>query len=204
MLTFERAAELSNFGALLAFMGVNAASFTRTMCASVRGRWATFFRHSRVHHLPAVVAEPEPSRQDRRHDLDAARHCLRRLSYAWLSFGTGFFRCAGRRCEWCGTGQRINCGTIIRRLWAIILRLVQRFQHSKREEFIALEKEFAQLEHRGILPRGERLMPILGRDPGNTIIWQRRFENLAEAEAALKLFEQSRTHPTRPATEALL
>jgi hypothetical protein len=28
-LTFERAAELLNFGALLAFMGVNAASFTR-------------------------------------------------------------------------------------------------------------------------------------------------------------------------------
>jgi len=48
---------------------------------------------------------------------------------------------------------------------AIILRLVQRFQHSKREEFIALEKEFAQLEHRGILPRGERLMPISGREP---------------------------------------
>ena len=29
VLTFERAAELLNFGALLAFMGVNAASFTR-------------------------------------------------------------------------------------------------------------------------------------------------------------------------------
>ena len=29
MLSFERAAELLNFGALLAFMGVNAASFTR-------------------------------------------------------------------------------------------------------------------------------------------------------------------------------
>ena len=77
---------------------------------------------------------------------------------------------------------------------AIILRLVQRFQHSKREEFIALEKEFAQLEHRGILPRGERLMPIAGRDPGNTIVWQRRFENLTEAEAALKLFETNPEH----------
>ncbi len=77
---------------------------------------------------------------------------------------------------------------------AIILRLVQRFQHSKREEFIALEKEFAQLEHRGILPRGERLMPISGREPGNTIVWQRRFESLAEAEAALKLFETNPEH----------
>jgi hypothetical protein len=77
---------------------------------------------------------------------------------------------------------------------AIILRLVQRFQHSKKEEFIALEKEFAQLEHRGILPRGERLMPISGRDPGNTIVWQRRFESLAEAEAALELFETNPEH----------
>jgi hypothetical protein len=71
---------------------------------------------------------------------------------------------------------------------------VQRFQHSKREEFIALEKEFAQLEHRGILPRGERLIPIAGREPGNTIVWQRRFESLAEAEAALKLFETNPEH----------
>jgi hypothetical protein len=71
---------------------------------------------------------------------------------------------------------------------------VQRFQHSKREEFIALEKEFAQLEHRGILPRGERLIPIAGREPGNTIVWQRRFESVAEAEAALKLFETNPEH----------
>jgi hypothetical protein len=77
---------------------------------------------------------------------------------------------------------------------AIILRLVQQFQHSKKEEFIALEKEFAQLEHRGILPRGERLIPISSRDPANTIIWQRRFESLAEAEAALKLFESNPEH----------
>lgn len=77
---------------------------------------------------------------------------------------------------------------------AIILRLVQRFRHSKKDEFMTLEKEFAQLEHRGILPRGERLMPISGRDPGNTIIWQRRFESLAEAEKALKLFETNAEH----------
>ncbi|HMK23778.1 MAG TPA: hypothetical protein VK466_15710, partial [Terriglobales bacterium] len=77
---------------------------------------------------------------------------------------------------------------------AIILRLVQRFQHAKKEEFIALEKEFAQLEHRGILPSGERLMPISGREPGNTIVWQRRFESLSEAEAALRLFATNQEH----------
>ncbi|HXJ88711.1 MAG TPA: hypothetical protein VMS18_17955 [Candidatus Binatia bacterium] len=77
---------------------------------------------------------------------------------------------------------------------AIILRLVQQFQHSRTDEFMALEKEFSQLEHRGILPRGERLIPISGRGPRNTVIWQRRFESLADAEAALKLFDTNPEH----------
>lgn len=77
---------------------------------------------------------------------------------------------------------------------AIILRLVQQYQHSKKQEFMALEKQFAELEHRGVLPRGERLIPISSRDPGNTVIWQARFDNLCAAEAALKLFETNPEH----------
>jgi len=77
---------------------------------------------------------------------------------------------------------------------AVILRMVQQFQHSRTDEFMALEKEFSQLEHRGILPRGERLIPISGREPRNTVIWQRRFESLADAEAALKLFDTNPEH----------
>ena len=76
----------------------------------------------------------------------------------------------------------------------IVLRLVQKFQHSKKQEFMELEKQFAELEHRGILPRGERLIPISSRDPGNTVIWQARFENFAAVEAALKLFETNPQH----------
>jgi putrescine importer len=41
-LTFERAAELLNFGALLAFMGVNAASFTRYFLRESQKRWSNF------------------------------------------------------------------------------------------------------------------------------------------------------------------
>ena len=77
---------------------------------------------------------------------------------------------------------------------AIVLRLVQQFQHSKKQEFMELERQFAELEHRGILPRGERLIPISSRDPGNTVIWQARFENFAAVEAALKLFETNPQH----------
>ncbi len=77
---------------------------------------------------------------------------------------------------------------------AIILRMVQQFEPSKKQEFHVLERKFAELEHRGILPRGERLAPISGRDPGNTIIWQGRFDSLCAAEAALKLIENSPEH----------
>jgi amino acid transporter len=41
-LTFERAAELLNFGALLAFMGVNAASFTRYFWRERKRGWSNF------------------------------------------------------------------------------------------------------------------------------------------------------------------
>jgi hypothetical protein len=77
---------------------------------------------------------------------------------------------------------------------AVIMRLVQQFEHSNRDEFIRLEREFAALEHRGILPRGERLMPISSRDPGNTLIWQASFKDLYAAQAALKLFETNPEH----------
>lgn len=77
---------------------------------------------------------------------------------------------------------------------AVMIRIVQQFHPAMKQEFIELEKQFAALEHRGILPRGERLMPISGRDPGNSIVWQGRFENVAAAEAALKLFETNPEH----------
>jgi hypothetical protein len=77
---------------------------------------------------------------------------------------------------------------------AVIMRLIQQYQPSRKQEFHALEKQFAELEHRGILPAGERLVPISGREPGNTIIWQCRFDSLAAAEKALKQIDSSAEH----------
>lgn len=77
---------------------------------------------------------------------------------------------------------------------AIILRIVQRFQSSKRQEFMDLEKQFAVLEHQGRLPQGERMSPLASREPGNTLIWQQRFDTLQAAESALKAFESSAEH----------
>jgi hypothetical protein len=77
---------------------------------------------------------------------------------------------------------------------AVIVRLVQQFQPAHKQEFHVLEKQFAELELRGLLPRGERLVPISGREPGNTIVWQGRFDSLAEAEKALKRMEDCDEH----------
>lgn len=77
---------------------------------------------------------------------------------------------------------------------AVILRLIQQFQPAHKREFHELEKQFAELEHQGILPRGERFAPISGREPGNTIVWQCRFDSLAAAEKALKHIEDSTEH----------
>lgn len=77
---------------------------------------------------------------------------------------------------------------------AVILRLIQQYYPSDKKEFHALEKKFAELEHRGILPTGERMAPISGREPGNTIVWQCRFDSLAAAEKALKQIDSSAEH----------
>ena len=77
---------------------------------------------------------------------------------------------------------------------AIILRIVQRFQSGKRNEFMELERQFAALEHQGILLKGERMTPVASREPGNTLIWQARFSNLHAAQDALKSFESSAEH----------
>lgn len=77
---------------------------------------------------------------------------------------------------------------------AIILRLIQQYRPSHKQEFQLLEKQFAELERRGILPRGERLAPISGREPANTIVWQSRFDSLAAAEKALKAISDNPEH----------
>jgi len=77
---------------------------------------------------------------------------------------------------------------------AIIMRIIQRFQTGKKIEFMKLEKQFAELEYQGILLKGERMTPLASREPGNTLIWQCRFRNLAEAEEALRFIENSADH----------
>lgn len=77
---------------------------------------------------------------------------------------------------------------------AIVMRIIQRFQTGKKVEFMELEKQFAVLEHQGVLLKGERLSPLASREPGNTLIWQAHFANLAAAEKALEFIASNPEH----------
>lgn len=77
---------------------------------------------------------------------------------------------------------------------AIVMRIIQRFHASKKQEFVVLEKQFAALEARGILPKGERMLPLASREPGNTLIWEGHFPTLCAAQECLRLFETNPEH----------
>lgn len=77
---------------------------------------------------------------------------------------------------------------------AIIMRIIQRFQTGKKIEFMELEKQFAALEHQGILLKGERMTPLASREPGNTLIWQCRLRDLSAADEALRFIANSAEH----------
>ena len=79
---------------------------------------------------------------------------------------------------------------------AVLMRLVQQYHPSHKQEFHALEKQFVELEYRGVLPRGERQAPISRREAVNTLVWQCRFESLPAAEAAFKQMEAAPSIPS--------
>lgn len=61
------------------------------------------------------------------------------------------------------------------------LRFVQRIDQSKKNEFLAVEKEFAKLElDDPNMPCGTRYLSISGKEPTNTLIWECRFDTMEE------------------------
>lgn len=75
------------------------------------------------------------------------------------------------------------------------LRLVQKFSEGNREDFVRLEREFAQLEKDDVrYPRGKRYTPITGRDGKNTLIWEAEFGTLEEVFAAMNFMSGDPKH----------
>ena len=75
------------------------------------------------------------------------------------------------------------------------LRFVQAINQAKKNEFIAIEKEFIKLEQSNPgLPQGKRFLPVSGKNPTNTLIWECEFETLEELTAQLQAIYDNPIH----------
>lgn len=75
------------------------------------------------------------------------------------------------------------------------LRFVQKFQQSKTEEFMQLEKMFMELEQKVEgFPKGKRYVSYMGGLPVSTLIWECEFPTLEELIMAKKLIENDNVH----------
>jgi hypothetical protein len=75
------------------------------------------------------------------------------------------------------------------------MRIMQQFDATKENEFMELEKKFAELErNRPDFPKGKRLQPISGGEPCNTLIWQCEFSNIEAAYKTLDFFNGDKDH----------
>jgi len=78
---------------------------------------------------------------------------------------------------------------------SVIMRIMQQFDTRHEAEFMALERQFAELERRRPdYPQGRRLQPIAGGEPCNTLIWEGEFPDLDSARAALDFFHGDAEH----------
>lgn len=78
---------------------------------------------------------------------------------------------------------------------SVIMRIMQQFDAAKENEFMELEKKFAQLEAaRPDFPKGQRLQPISASEPCNTLIWQREYPDMNTAMATLDFFSGDESH----------
>jgi hypothetical protein len=86
---------------------------------------------------------------------------------------------------------------------SVTMRIVQEFDPSHEREFMALERQFAELERRRPdYPKGRRLQPISGALPSHTLIWECEFPDLELARAALRLFEGDADHEALAAEQS--
>jgi len=75
------------------------------------------------------------------------------------------------------------------------LRFVQHIRMDKVKEYLAIEKQFADLEQQHPdFPKGNRYMPVTGREPSNTLVWECNFETLEAAQNALAFLMNDTRH----------
>ena len=78
---------------------------------------------------------------------------------------------------------------------SITMRIMQQFDPTHEDEFMALEKQFAELEkNRNDYPKGTRMQPISAAEPCNTLIWQCVFPDIETAYKTLDFFRGDQEH----------
>jgi hypothetical protein len=77
----------------------------------------------------------------------------------------------------------------------IVIRIIQQFDPAREDDFMALERKFAELErNRPDFPKGRRMQPVSSADPVNTLIWQCDFPDIESAFIALNFFDGDQDH----------
>lgn len=75
------------------------------------------------------------------------------------------------------------------------LRFVQRIKKEEQELFLQLEQQFVQLEQSDPqMPVGRRFLPVTGKEPSNTLIWEAEFPSWELATSALRAIEENEMH----------
>jgi hypothetical protein len=78
---------------------------------------------------------------------------------------------------------------------SITMRIMQQFDATHENEFMELEKKFAELEReRPDYPIGKRMQPISASEPCNTLIWQYEFPDIESAYKVLDFFSDDNAH----------
>lgn len=78
---------------------------------------------------------------------------------------------------------------------SVTMRIIQRFDVRCEDEFMKLERKFAELEsRRSDYPQGKRMKPIAAPEPCNSLIWQAEFPDLKAAHEALHFFRGNAEH----------
>jgi hypothetical protein len=77
----------------------------------------------------------------------------------------------------------------------IVMRILQQFEPSHEQEFMALEQKFDELEkQRPDYPKGKRMQPVSANEPVNTLIWQYEFPDIETAHKTLDFFSGDEGH----------
>lgn len=77
----------------------------------------------------------------------------------------------------------------------VVMRIIQQFDPAREDQFMALERKFAELEKaRADFPKGSRMQPVSSAEPVNTLIWQCEFKDIETAFMALNFFSGDEAH----------